>query len=159
MARIQAQRSKSAAPAADARRRLLTNRKRPAYQVVLEQVTQKYKKLITVVCSSAVPAILFFFHTAPDTFGFVYRDLFRPSHQKDILSYLQGIPKSQIDVNSLRDWMALRCILYRYAEHKLATRSKRQLNDCRQANAEQTCRFRFIESVTIFQIRLSNEHV
>ena len=60
MARIQSRRANSAAPAADLRRRILTNRKKPAYQVVIEQVTQKWKKLITAVCDSAMSAIISF---------------------------------------------------------------------------------------------------
>ena len=55
MARVHRHRVSSAAPAAS-RHKLLTNRKKPSYKVVLEQVTQERKKLITVVCGLTVCA-------------------------------------------------------------------------------------------------------
>lgn len=51
MVRIQRQRPASAAPAA-MRHKELMNRNKPAYKVILEQVTQQKKKLITVVSAS-----------------------------------------------------------------------------------------------------------
>ena len=57
-----------------------------------------------------------------DSLGLVYRDVSRPSHPKDIPSYPQAIPKSQIDVNSFRDLTAPKCILYRYAVSDVSTR-------------------------------------
>ena len=57
MPRVRQHRVASRAPSAT--RRILTNRDKPTYKVVLEEVTQKKKKLITVVCQAALLAFVF----------------------------------------------------------------------------------------------------
>ena len=56
MPRERHHRAASAAPAAIRHR--LTNRTKPTYKVVLEQVTQQKKKLIVVVCQETLFSIV-----------------------------------------------------------------------------------------------------
>ena len=84
-------------------RRKLIKRDKPSYKVILEQVTQQKKKLITVVCDSEEP------YASPSsthlTFTVLCRDRFVLSRHPAIHSYLQETHKSPIDASNLQDLM------------------------------------------------------
>jgi ribosomal protein S8E len=53
--RVQRRRAASARPAASARHKeLLTNGSKPSYTIILEQVMQQKKKMITEVCTAGI---------------------------------------------------------------------------------------------------------
>ena len=56
MVRVHNQHGAPAGPVAT-RHKTLTDRRKPSYKVVLEQVTQEKRKLITVVCGSVAGAV------------------------------------------------------------------------------------------------------
>ena len=90
MARVHHSRAVVAAPAAS-RHRMLTTRK-PSYKVVLENVIQEKKKMVTVVCDQNFRSEKKVWKGRTDS-NLIVRYLSTPRHHQVIPSYQQGIPR------------------------------------------------------------------